>query len=102
LFVQLLGRYVGYFYSDNYADKLNQYLSEYPDFVSYNDNKNDAYFTADFYISYQFKGFSALAPSKIFVQINNIFDRLYSAYAIGDKFFPMAERNFVAGIQIGL
>lgn len=102
LFVQLLGRYVDYFYSDNYGNKLTQYLQEYPGFVSYTDNKNDAYFSADFFASYQFKVFPALTPSKIFIQINNIFDRLYSANAIGGEFFPMAERNFIAGIQVGL
>jgi iron complex outermembrane receptor protein len=102
LFAQILGKYVGYFYSDNYAGNLTQYLNEFPGFVSYTDNKNDAYFTADFFVSFQFTGFSALSPSKIFIQINNIFDRLYSANAIGGEFFPMAERNFVAGVQIGL
>jgi iron complex outermembrane receptor protein len=34
--------------------------------------------------------------------VNNIFDNLYSAYAIGQEFFPAAERNFIAGIQISL
>jgi iron complex outermembrane receptor protein len=102
LFVQFLGKYVGYFYSDDFADKLNQYLIEYPGFVSYPDNKNDGYFAADFYVSYQFQEFPALTPSKIFIQINNIFDRLYSASAIGGEFFPMADRNIMAGVQIGL
>jgi iron complex outermembrane receptor protein len=32
---------------------------------------------------------------------NNVFDNLYSAYAIGKEFFPAAERNFIAGIQLG-
>jgi iron complex outermembrane receptor protein len=36
------------------------------------------------------------------MQVNNIFDNLYSAYAIGKEFFPAADRNFIAGIQIGL
>jgi iron complex outermembrane receptor protein len=102
LFAQLLGRYVGYFYSDDFADKLSQYLNEYPGFVSYPDNKNDGYFTADFYISYRFKEFHVLTSSKIYVQINNLFDRLYSASAIGGEFFPAADRNFMAGIQVGL
>jgi iron complex outermembrane receptor protein len=102
LFIQLLGRYVGYFYSDDFAGKLNQYLNEYPGFVTYPDNKNDGYFTADFYLSYQFKEFSELTPSKIYLQINNIFDRFYSASAIGGEFFPASDRNFMAGVQVGL
>ena len=39
---------------------------------------------------------------KFIVQVNNIFDNLYSAYAIGKEFFPAAERNWLAGIQVGL
>jgi len=63
---------------------------------------HDAYFVSDFYLSYEFYLLSALTPWKIFVQVNNIFDNLYSAYAIGKEFFPAAERNFIAGIQVGL
>ncbi len=102
LFIKINGRYVGPFYSDNYGKKLKDYLAEYPGFVGYTDNVNDAYFTANAYISYSFKEFSALEPSKIFLQVNNIFDKLYSANAIGAEFFPAAERNFIAGVQVGL
>lgn len=102
LFIKVNGRYVGKFYSDNYADKLKDYLALYPGFVGYGDNVNDAYFSADAFISYQVKDVSALGPSKIFLQVNNLFDKLYSTNAIGAEFFPAAERNFIAGIQIGL
>ena len=102
LFVKVNGRYVGAFYSDNYGNKLKDYLTMYPALVGYTDNVNDAYFTADAFVSYEFKEFSALGPSKIFLQINNVFDKLYSANAIGAEFFPAAERNFLAGLQIGL
>ena len=102
LFIQLNGRYVGKFYSDYYDNKLNNYLNMYPGFVSYNDNVNDAYFAADFYISYSLNALNALNSSKIFLQVRNIFDNLYSANAIGGEFFPAAERNFLAGLQIGL
>jgi iron complex outermembrane receptor protein len=27
---------------------------------------------------------------------------LYAAYAIGKEFFPAAERNYLAGIKVGL
>jgi iron complex outermembrane receptor protein len=102
LFLQLKGRYVGKFYSDYFDNKLSQYLLQYPGFVSYNDNINDPYFTADFYISYSFKAFSALNSSKLFFQVTNLFDRLYSANAVGAEFFPAAERNFLAGFRMGL
>jgi iron complex outermembrane recepter protein len=99
---ELTGRYVGAFYSDNYDENLNEYLSRFPGFVDYNDNRNDPYFTADFLGSYDINLFNATIPSKLYVRVINLFDRLYSAYAIGQEFFPAAERNFIAGIQIGL
>jgi iron complex outermembrane receptor protein len=100
--LKLTGKYVGKMYSDNFDNKLKEYLNRYGAFVDYNDNINDAYFVFDFYGSYDFKLFDALDNSKIFLQVNNLFDNLYSAYAIGKEFFPAAERNFIAGIQIGL
>ncbi|AFH49457.1 TonB-dependent receptor plug [Ignavibacterium album JCM 16511] len=102
LFLKLSGKYVGKMYSDNFDDNLKNYLNQFPNFVDYSDNINDAYFVMDFYGSYDFKLFDALDNSKIFLQVNNLFDNLYSAYAIGKEFFPAAERNFIAGIQLGL
>ncbi len=101
-YLRLTGKYVGKFYSDNYDKNLNKYLNTFPGFVSYSDNVNDAYFTADVLASYSFKVFSSLSASKIYFQVNNVFDRLYSANAIGGEFFPIADRNFLAGIEIGL
>lgn len=102
IFLKLTGKYVGKMYSDNFDSKLKDYINTFGNFVDYNDNVNDAYFVFDFYGSYDFKLFNALDNSKIFLQVNNLFDNLYSAYAIGKEFFPAAERNFIAGIQIGL
>ncbi|HEY6905867.1 MAG TPA: TonB-dependent receptor, partial [Ignavibacteriaceae bacterium] len=102
IFIQISGRYTGSFYSDNYDTKISEYLGRFPGFISYTDNKNDAYITADFTGSYEFKPFNALDNSRIFIQVFNIFDNLYSANAIGPEFFPAAERNFIAGVQIGL
>ncbi len=102
LFIQLKGRYVGKFYSDYYDSNLYKYLKQYPGFVSYTDNVNEAYFTSDFFVSYSFNAFKSLNASKIFFQATNIFDNFYSANAIGAEFFPAAERNFLFGLQIGL
>lgn len=102
LFLKLNAKYVGKFYSDNFDTKLIEYLNYYPDFVDYNDNVNDSYFVIDLYGSYELNLFNGLSNSKIFLQINNLFNNLYSAYAIGKEFFPSAERNFIAGIEIGL
>jgi iron complex outermembrane receptor protein len=101
-YLRLTGKYVGEFFSDNYDNNLKQYLVQYPGFVDYNDNLNEAYFVSDVYASYEFYLLSGQTPWKIFVQVNNIFDELYSAYAIGKEFFPAAERNWLAGIQVGL
>jgi iron complex outermembrane receptor protein len=102
LYLKLNGKYVGKFYSDNYDEKLGEYLNQSSGFVNYINNVNDPYFSVDFYCSYDFHFIESLAASKIFLQVNNVFDRLYSAYAIGNEFFPVAERNFLIGIQIGL
>jgi iron complex outermembrane recepter protein len=101
-YLRLTGKYVGDFYSDNYDDKLNSYLLTYPGFVDYSDNLNEAYFVSDIFISYEFSIVNFLTPWKIYLQVNNIFDNLYSANAIGKEFFPAAERNWLAGIQVGL
>ena len=102
VFMKLSGKYVGAFYSDNYDNKLDSYLASFGGFVSYSDNQNPSYFTADFLASYSFNLFNALSDSKIYIQISNIFDKLYSANAIGAEFFPGAERNFMAGFKLGL
>ncbi|MCH6575769.1 MAG: TonB-dependent receptor [Bacteroidetes bacterium] len=77
-------------------------MQTFPGFVSYSDNVNDGYFVSDIFTSYEFPVVNALTPWKLYIQVNNIFDNLYSANAIGKEFFPAAERNFIAGIQIGL
>lgn len=100
--VKLTGKYVGKIYSDNFEGKLSEYLKTNPGFVDYVDNVNDAYFAADLFSSYEFNIIESLTPSKVFIQVNNIFNKLYSAYAIGKEFFPAAERNYLLGIQIGL
>ena len=101
-YLRLTGKYVGEFYSDNYDDKLGDYLTAFPGFVDYTDNLNEAYFVSDIFMSYEFLLLNSLTPWKVYLQVNNIFDNLYSAYAIGKEFFPAAERNWLAGIQVGL
>lgn len=102
-FLQFRVKYSGKFYSDNYADKLNEYLKLAPGFVSYTDNVNDAYFTADFLGKVNVSLPEPVsAKLSVYLQVNNIFDKLYSAYAIGQEFFPAAERNFTLGVELGL
>ncbi|RMD48722.1 MAG: TonB-dependent receptor, partial [Ignavibacteria bacterium] len=101
LFAQFTAKYVGDFYSDNFDDNLSSYLEKYPGFVDYTDNKVDAYFVANFYASYNLKLSPYFDNVKAFIQVNNIFDNLYAAYAIGKEFFPAAERNLLFGINLG-
>ncbi len=101
-YLRLSGKYVGEFYSDNYDENLESYLNLYPGFVDYSDNLNEEYFVSDVFMSYEFAMINSLTPWKIYLHVNNIFDNLYSAYAIGKEFFPAAERNWLAGIQVGL
>ncbi|MBE0570141.1 MAG: TonB-dependent receptor [Ignavibacteriaceae bacterium] len=101
-YLRLTGKYVGEFFSDNYDDRLAAYLTQYPGFVDYTDNLNEAYFVSDVFLSYEFPLLNFLTPWKVYMQVNNTFDNLYSAYAIGKEFFPAAERNWLVGIQVGL
>ena len=102
LFGQISGKFVGDYYSDNYDDNLGSYLNSNPDFVSYTDNKVDSYFIMNILASYDLKINSFLNSLKVFVQVNNVFDNLYAAYATGGDYFPAAERNFLMGIKLGL
>lgn len=102
IYFKLSAKYVGKFYSDNFDNNISLYLNQFPGFIDYNDNVNDEYFVVDLYGSYEMNLFNSLTNSKIFIQVNNLFDKLYSGYAIGKEFFPAAERNFIAGIQLGL
>lgn len=101
-FSQLKFKYVGEFYSDNYGEDFASMQKLFPGFVSYPDNRNDAYFTADIFMSYTFHLFESMNPNKIFFQASNLFNSFYSAHAIGGEFFPAAERNFSAGVEVSL
>ncbi|MDP1994505.1 MAG: TonB-dependent receptor, partial [Ignavibacteria bacterium] len=99
-YFQVDGKYVGKFYSDNYGHELKNYLLKYPGYFGYEDNVNDASFVLNFFSSYELKLFNTPTRSKLFLQVNNVFDTYYSMYAIGKEFFPAAERNFIAGLQL--
>lgn len=101
-YLRYTGKFVGDFYSDNYDESLDNYLIYFPGFVEYSDNLNEGYFVSDIFASYEFRVFNTLSPWRVYGQINNLFDELYSANAIGKEFFPAAERNWLAGIQVGL
>lgn len=101
LTAQLFTKYVGEAYSDNYDDNLDELLEQYPGITNYTDNKIESYFVANLIASYEYKSLNSLKSVKFYVQVNNLFDELYAAYAIGKNFFPAAERNIMTGIEIG-
>lgn len=102
LLAQLSGKFVGDFYTDNYDENLASYRIIYPSITDYADNKVDAYFTANFFASYNLELNSYLKNLRLFIQVNNLFDNLYAAYGIGKEFFPAAERNILIGLKAGL
>lgn len=101
-FVQISARYVGRFFSDNFDNLLGDLQSDFPGIVNYPDNINDSYLTFDFLASASFNLLGNFTPSKVFLRVNNVFNALYSMNAVGGEFFPGAERNIQAGIEIGL
>jgi iron complex outermembrane recepter protein len=110
VYAKLNGKYVGTFFSDNYDNKFSSYLEKFPAYFQYSDttlfrytdNKNNPYFTMDFLISYSFNLFNGSGETKVYLIVNNIFDRLYSTSSIGAEFYPGSERSFVTGVKLGL
>jgi iron complex outermembrane receptor protein len=102
LFLQLTGKYVGEFFTDNYGTDLAKLNNDYPRLIGYNDNKVDSYFVTNLFASYKFELSPLAKEIKLFFQVNNLFDNLYAAYGIGKEFFPAAERNILFGIKLGL
>ena len=102
LIVGASARYVGEFYTDNYAEALPALLNQYPTLTSYTDNVVDSYLVVNAFGLYEFNAAPYFENVKLFFQINNLFDSLYASYGIGNEFFPAAERNFLCGIKLSL
>lgn len=100
--LQLFVKYVGEYYSDNYAENLNSYLGTYPGMVDYNDNVVESYFVSNVIANYEFELMPVFKKVRLFAQVNNIFDNLYASHAVGKEFFPAAERNYLVGLTLGL
>ncbi|MDZ7763342.1 MAG: hypothetical protein U5K00_02795 [Melioribacteraceae bacterium] len=94
LSLQLFGKYVGEYYSDNYGDKLAEFLNEYPGIIDYSDNLVESYFVANAILNYQFSVEPVFKKVRLFAQINNIFDNLYAAHAAGKEFFLLPKETF--------
>lgn len=101
-FAQISTKYVSEFYTDNYYTQLSLLNINYPGLTDYSDNRVDAYFVANLFLSYNLTMEPVAKNMRIFFQINNVFNNLYAAYGIGKEFFPAAERNYLFGIKFGL
>ncbi|MCR4417375.1 MAG: TonB-dependent receptor [Ignavibacteria bacterium] len=101
LFASLSANYVGKQFTDNFDNKLNELLTKYPRMVNYKDNIVPDYFVVNFDARYKLE-VPYLGKVTLFGRINNLFNRLYAAYGIGNEFFPAAERNFFGGIELSL
>jgi outer membrane receptor protein involved in Fe transport len=101
LFLSLSANYVSKQFTDNFDDKLNELLNRYPKMVSYTDNVVPEYVVFNFDARYQFE-LPFVGKLTVFGRINNLFNRLYATYGIGNEFFPAAERNFFGGIEVTL
>ena len=100
--LQMSNKFVGEFYSDNFDKNLPKYLSLYPSFTDYRDNENDSYFTSNLFLSYENELDTFINKIRFFAQVNNLWNNLYSAFAIGKEYFPAAERNYVFGMEVKL
>ncbi len=94
-------KYIGKFYSNNFGDKFKKINTDYPGLFNYTDNVIDPSFATNVLAGWDAKNILGLERIKLFVQVNNIFDSLYAAYAIGNEFFAADERNFAVGCVIG-
>lgn len=99
IFLSLSANYVGKQFTDNFDNKLNELLTKYPKMVNYNDNVVPDYFVMNFDARYSFDLMN-FGRVTIFGRVNNLLNRLYAAYGIGNEFFPAAERNFFAGLEL--
>jgi iron complex outermembrane receptor protein len=101
IFASLSANYVGKQFTDNFDEKLPELLSQYPKMVRYKDNVVPDYFVVNFDARYKFD-VPYLGKVTLFGRVNNLFNRLYATYGIGNEFFPAAERNFFGGIELSL
>lgn len=101
-YLQLSGKYVSSFYTDNFAEKLPELLKQFPRLTNYPDNKVDSFYHLNFFASYDFYSNYLKTKFTFFLQVNNLTNNLYAAYGIGGEFFPSAERNYLFGVKINL
>ncbi len=101
LFLSLSANYVSEQFTDNFDKKLNELLIQYPKMVNYSDNVVPDYFVVNLDFRYKVE-LPAFGKFTLFGRVNNLLNRIYATYGIGNEFFPAAERNFFGGIEINL
>ncbi len=97
---RLNGRYVGSFYTDNYADRIGE--EQLQRFIAYTANELDAYFIMSADVSYEFGDIFGTQSLRLRLNVENLTNELYAPSGIGQNFFPAAERNYYFGMVVGL
>lgn len=95
---ELITKYSGKFYTDNFGQNLSKYQAINGFKIKYKDNINDSYWVTDLNFRYKLLvGNYEIIPS---LQIGNLFNKLYSTNGVGKEFYPAAERNFLLGLTL--
>ena len=95
--LSLIGKYVGEMKTDNFGDFLGNTIQ-----TGYLDNTLDAYFVLNMNASYDLKEIFDTQSIRLQIQVINLTNELYAPYAIGQQFFPAAERSYFLGIQFNI
>ncbi len=93
----LIGKYVGEMKTDNFGNFLGKEVD-----LGYTDNKIDDYFVMNFNFSYEIQEILDLNSIRFQLQIINFTNQLYAPYAVGQQFFPAAERSIFLGINFNI
>lgn len=99
-----LMRYVGEFRTDNFGELIvtDERVKSHLGGSYYADNINDAYMVMDMNTGYSFKEALGLRHITVSLQVMNLTNNYYSAYAIGKEFYPAAEINAFLGLELGI
>lgn len=102
LHYSLSAKYIGAMYTDNFGSRIEEYLAQAPSFIGYRDNRVESAFVLNSSLSYELRDVLSLQSLGLRFQVNNLLNTLYATGGNGAEFFPAAERNWYAGIEIGL
>lgn len=95
--ISVIGKYVGEMKTDNFGDLIGNTIQ-----TAYLDNTLDDYYVMNLNASYDLKEIFDTQTIRLQIQVINLTNELYAPFAIGQQFFPAAERSYFFGIQYNL